>query len=144
MGSQAHDFAMLTLFSFHFYSVQAPTTMSPASTTPNPQTVNLDVPFLDPDEQPTSGIVTQQNTSSPNFGTDLWKLNVVLALISCWVAMTLTGWGTIEDYDDSRIANPQVGRVNMAMIGVSQWMAILLYIWTLVAPRLFPDRDFSY
>jgi len=119
--------------------------MSPASTTPNPDTINLDVPFLDPDEQPTSGIVTEQNTSSPNFGTDLWKLNVVLALISCWVAMTLTGWGTIEDLDESsHAANPQVGRVNMAMIGVSQWTAILLYIWTLVAPRLFPNRDFSY
>lgn len=119
--------------------------MSPASTTPNPDTINLDVPFLNPDEQPTSGIVTEHNTASPNFGTDLWKLNVVLALISCWVAMTLTGWGTIEDVEDSsNPANPQVGRVNMAMIGVSQWLAIGLYIWTLVAPRLFPNRDFSY
>lgn len=121
--------------------------MSPASTTPNPQTIDLDVPFLDPDDQPTSGIVTEQNTSSPNFGTDLWKLNVVLALISCWVAMVLTGWGTIEDYDfdeSTKAANPQVGRVNMALIGVSQWVAIGLYIWTLVAPRLFPNRDFSY
>lgn len=138
---------LLTGRSLLSYSVQAPTTMSPVSTTPNPQTIDLDVPFLDPDEQPTSGIVTQQDSSSPNFGTDLWKLNVVLALISCWVAMTLTGWGTIEDaYGDASMnaANPQVGRVNMAMIGISQWMAILLYIWTLVAPRLFPNRDFSY
>lgn len=119
--------------------------MSPASTTPNPQTIDLDVPFLDPEDQPTSGIVTEQNTSSPNFGADLWKLNVVLALISCWVAMTLTGWGTIEGAEGgSDAANPQVGRVNMAMIGISQWMAIGLYIWTLVAPRVFPNRDFSY
>lgn len=125
--------------------VQAPTTMSPASTAPNPDTINLDVPFLDPDEQPTSGIVTEQNTADPNFGTDLWKLNVVLALISCWVAMTLTGWGTIEEIENgSNAANPQVGRWNMAMIGISQWLAIGLYIWTLVAPRVFPNRDFSY
>ena len=110
-----------TLFSFFFIRVQAPTTMSPASTTPNPDTINLDVPFLDPDEQPTSGIVTEQNTANPNFGADLWKLNVVLALISCWVAMTLTGWGTIEEMEGgSNAANPQVGRWNMAMIGISQ------------------------
>jgi hypothetical protein len=35
-----------------------------------------------------------------------------------------------------------VGPVNMIMIAISQWMALLLYAWTLVAPRLFPDRDF--
>ena len=40
-------------------------------------------------------------------------------------------------------ANPQVGKVNMAMIAISQWVALSLYAWTLVAPRLFPDRDFS-
>lgn len=117
--------------------------MSPASFTPNAQTLNLDVPFLDPDEQPTSGIV--MDAASPRTGGDIWKLNVVLALISCWVAMTLTGWGTLEGLDqDEHAANPQIGRVNMAMIGISQWMAILLYIWTLVAPRLFPDREFNY
>jgi Serine incorporator (Serinc) len=127
------------------YSVQAPKTMSPASFTPNAQTLNLDVPFLDPDEQPTSGIVVDAASPRTGCGDDLWKLNVVLALISCWVAMTLTGWGTLEGLDqDEHAANPQIGRVNMAMIGVSQWMAILLYIWTLVAPRLFPDREFNY
>jgi Serine incorporator (Serinc) len=119
--------------------------MSPASFTPNAQTLNLDVPFLDPDEQPTSGIVVDAASPRTGCGDDLWKLNVVLALISCWVAMTLTGWGTLEGLDqDEHAANPQIGRVNMAMIGISQWMAILLYIWTLVAPRLFPDREFNY
>ena len=78
----------------------------------------------------------------------MWKLNVVLALISCWIACMLTGWGTIEavvgeDAEMERMANPTVGRVNMAMIGISQWTAILMYGWTLVAPRLFPDRDFA-
>jgi hypothetical protein len=77
-------------------------------------------------------------------GANLWKLNVVMALISCFVAMTLTGWGNIERLDENaNAANPTVGRVNMAMIGISQWTCILLYVWTLLAPRLFPDRDFS-
>ena len=82
-------------------------------------------------------------------GSQVWKLNVVMALISCWVAMTLTGWGTLEaaisadENHNYHAANPTVGRFNMAMIGISQWCAILLYIWTLTAPVLFPDRDFS-
>jgi hypothetical protein len=67
-----------------------------------------------------------------------------MALLSCYVAMILTGWGTIEWLDEhSNAANPTVGRINMAIIGVSQWLAIGLYIWTLVAARLFPDREFS-
>ena len=78
-------------------------------------------------------------------GGGVWKLNVVMALIACFVAMLLTGWGTITiiPEEETNAANPTIGRVNMAMIGISQWTAILLYIWTLLAPRLFPDRDFN-
>jgi serine incorporator 1/3 len=123
--------------------------------------VNLDVPFLDPGSAPTSGFVMDASDSHDDDdsvfhrgrpGSEVWKLNVVMALISCWVAMTLTGWGTLEGPSGSggddadanyKLANPTVGRFNMAMIGISQWCAILLYIWTLAAPTLFPDRDFS-
>ncbi len=123
--------------------------------------LNLDVPFLDPDEQPTTGLVMQSsgermdddmigggnNSSNSLSSSSLWKLNVVLALISCWVAASLTGWGSITggigEAGEHTAANPLVGRLNMAMIAISQNIAVLLYLWTLVAPRLFPDRDFS-
>jgi serine incorporator 1/3 len=110
--------------------------------------VNLDVPFLDPDEQGAAGLVMDTNDMvAATFFTgssEIWKLNVVMVLISCYVAMTLTGWGTIEVLDEEKnAANPTVGRVNMAMLMLSQWFAIGLYGWTLLAPRLFPDRDFS-
>lgn len=108
--------------------------------------LNLDVPFLDPSNAPTQGIVTT-TASSDSEQSEIWKLNIVMALICCWVAMTLTGWGIVEEINDTdggrTAANPTSSRVNMAIIGISQWMAILLYVWTLVAPRLFPDRDFS-
>ena len=119
--------------------------------------LNLDVPFLDPDDQPTTGVVMQGSNNveedgndvimSTNASSSLWKLNVVLALISCWVAASLTGWGSISggigEGGEHTAANPLVGRLNMAMIAVSQNIAILLYLWTLVAPTLFPDREFS-
>lgn len=70
-----------------------------------------------------------------------WKLNAVMALICCWYAMALTGWGAIENRGD--VANPDVGAASMWMLIVSQWLALSLYLWTLVAPTLFPDRDFS-
>lgn len=107
--------------------------------------LNLDVPFLDPNQAPTHGIVTEAVNSDNDELSDIWKLNIVMALISCWVAMTLTGWGITEELDRTNMnaANPTASRVNMAIIGISQWLAILLYVWTLVAPRLLPDRDFS-
>lgn len=70
-----------------------------------------------------------------------WKLNMILALVSCWYAMTLTGWGNIES--GGTVYDPDVGRVSMWMIIASQWLVLFLYLWTLVAPRLFPGRDFS-
>mmetsp|Transcript_18752 Transcript_18752/g.46452 ORF Transcript_18752/g.46452 Transcript_18752/m.46452 type:complete len:458 (+) Transcript_18752:64-1437(+) len=108
--------------------------------------LNLEVPFLDSENQPTTGLVTEQTSSSEESADlgNVWKLNVVMALISCYVAMILTSWGTVNGLDENHnAANPTVGHVNMAILGVSQWLAISLYCWTLVAPRLFPDRDFS-
>mmetsp|Transcript_17577 Transcript_17577/g.40340 ORF Transcript_17577/g.40340 Transcript_17577/m.40340 type:complete len:467 (-) Transcript_17577:892-2292(-) len=81
------------------------------------------------------------NEDVPNTFSNNWKLNLALAAITCWFSMTLTGFGVIQA--DGTVANPQLGEVNMWIIIASQWFALLLYIWTLIAPRLFPDRDFS-
>ena len=121
------------------YSAQNTKAIAPTNSSNDEN--NLDVPFVEQEEQ-TTGIV--MTSGSGRSGSDLWKLNVVLALTSCWVAMTLTGWGTVDDVSaDLRAANPTAGRVNMAILGISQWLTIGLYMWTLLAPRLFPDRDFS-
>jgi hypothetical protein len=77
----------------------------------------------------------------PNTFSNSWKLNLVLGTVSCWFSMALTSWGSIESGGDA--ANPQVGEVSMWMIIASQWIALTFYLWTLVAPRLFPDRDFA-
>jgi hypothetical protein len=118
----------------------------------------LDDPFLDYDDEdrPPSGLALGSSSSYDDgediiflHSTEVWKLNAILALVCCWVAMTLTGWGSIivAESDGSTnthtAANPMIGRVNMIMIAISLWVALLLYTWTLVAPRLFPDRDFS-
>mmetsp|Transcript_5057 Transcript_5057/g.14654 ORF Transcript_5057/g.14654 Transcript_5057/m.14654 type:complete len:464 (-) Transcript_5057:151-1542(-) len=125
-------------------SLQSARAVTPSARTELPPELDLDVPLVDGEEEATSGTVTTQRESS-SLG-HLWKLNVVLALVSCYVAMILTGWGTLHtqmDEETHNAANPTVGKVNMAILGVSQWLALGLYAWTLVAPQLFPDRDFS-
>lgn len=122
---------------------------------PDPANLNLDVPFINPEDRPTTGVVMESESTNlaqdEEFnrgpGASIWKLNVVLVLISCWVAASLTGWGSITggigETGDHTAANPLVGKFNMVMIAVSQNVALLLYLWTLIAPQLFPDRDFS-
>jgi hypothetical protein len=110
--------------------------------------LDLEVPLVDGQESATIGTVTTGTSDAAVEISSLnhvWKLNIVMALISCYVAMILTGWGTVDGIDDvnHNAANPTIGRVNMAILGVSQWLALGLYGWTLIAPKLFPDRDFS-
>lgn len=117
--------------------------------------LDLDDPLLEynDEDRPPSGLALSSGDGDDilsSHSCDIWKLNAILALVSCWVAMSLTGWGSIsggvveeEGIEYHTAANPQVGKVNMAMIAVSQWVALLLYTWTLAAPRLFPDRDFA-
>lgn len=89
------------------------------------------------DDEPTDG----DGEEVPHNFSNSWKLNFVLATVSCWFAMALTGWGSISSGGD--VADPLVGKTSMWIIVCTQWFALLLYLWTLVAPRMFPDRDFS-
>lgn len=115
--------------------------------------LDLNDPFLqyNDENQPPSGLALESLEEDDDIlyshSSEVWKLNAILALVSCWVAMSLTTWGSISGIVDEEgthsAANPTIGRLNMIMIAISQWVALLLYTWTLVAPRLFPDRDFS-
>lgn len=116
---------------------------------PDAATLNLDTPFIDPEDRPTQGLV--MHSADDNFnqaaGPLIWKLNIVLLLISCWVSASLTGWGTISggigEAGEHTAANPLVGKFNMVMMAVAQNLAVCLYLWSLLAPRFFPDRAFT-
>jgi len=70
-----------------------------------------------------------------------WKFNLVMALIAMYWCMTLTNWGTSTG--QSKGASPTAGKVTSWINIVACWICLGLYTWTLVAPRLFPNRDFS-
>jgi len=71
------------------------------------------------------------------------RLNVVLALVACYVACSLTNWGTWDTAGGAGLEAPLAGRVSSWLNIAAQWVMMCLYFWTLVAPLIFPDREFG-
>ncbi|XP_066530038.1 serine incorporator 2 [Hoplias malabaricus] len=62
-----------------------------------------------------------------------------LVLASLYIMMTLTNWYQPDtDYQTMQSSMPAVW-VKIS----SSWIALALYLWTLVAPLMFPNRDFN-
>lgn len=71
----------------------------------------------------------------------IWFFHVIMGAGALYMAMLLTNWGT--GTDPSAGHSPSTGEAQMWVKIVSQWLAIGLYVWTIIAPRCCPDRDFS-
>ncbi|KAL3154486.1 hypothetical protein ABBQ32_013949 [Trebouxia sp. C0010 RCD-2024] len=65
--------------------------------------------------------------------------HLIFALASMYIAMLMTGWGTGAEERDLI----DVGWTSVWVKVVAQWMTVAIYAWTMAAPLLFPDRDFS-
>lgn len=64
----------------------------------------------------------------------------MLFLASLYIMMTLTNWYKPQSSNLHNLTNSEAA----VWIKIcSSWMGLLLYIWTLIAPVLFPDRDFD-
>jgi hypothetical protein len=73
---------------------------------------------------------TKDTISAPSSATRDAAFSVLMVLASCYWTMLFCGWGTSREF---------VLWLNASV----SWFAACLYLWTLLAPRLFPDRDFS-
>lgn len=69
----------------------------------------------------------------------------VMMSTAMYMAMLCTNWGSALQGPEQNVTTEayDLGWASTWVKIVSQWATILLYIWTLVAPRLFPDRDFG-
>lgn len=73
---------------------------------------------------------------------DWIKWHAFMAIGSVYTAMMITNWGSPEM--TGAINNIYVANIEGYWIREMVSIATsLLYIWTLVAPRLFPDRTFQ-
>jgi len=91
------------------------------------------------EEEPTTAdIDDEKETTSYNY--TLYHL--VFAFGAMYVGMLLTSWAMIDESNDT---SPVVdnGLVSFLVKLISSYLTIALYSWTVVAPYLFPNRDWS-
>ena len=69
------------------------------------------------------------------------QVSFVFMLISGYYAMVLTNWATLQAND--KIDDPRTGRAAMWIQATGQWIAVGIYLWSLIAPKIFPNRDFG-
>lgn len=67
-----------------------------------------------------------------------YQFHALMLLSSFYMAMTLTNWGSS---DDAR--HHQDAFVSTWVCIISQWLVAALFLWTLIAPTIFPDRVFA-
>merc|ERR1712031_91950 len=76
----------------------------------------------------------------------VWVFHLILCVGAIYMAMLLTNWGSaIDSTEVSENPSGTVtrGKTAMWITILTQWTAVGMYIWTLVAPRMMPNRDFS-
>eukprot|EP00898_Chlorokybus_atmophyticus_P006069 jgi/Chlat1/6463/Chrsp45S05965 len=66
--------------------------------------------------------------------------HLIFALASMYVSMLLTGWGSADPQGKDTI---DIGWGSVWVKIIAQWTTVLLYGWSLLAPVLLPERDFS-
>jgi len=69
--------------------------------------------------------------------------HITFLLGAMYVFMLITDWQTVSGISEGDDYKVDHGFVAVWVKVATSWLAALLYLWSLVAPCLFPDRDFS-
>jgi hypothetical protein len=90
----------------------------------------------------------KEGDEEPITNEKFWFFHFTMAAGSVYMAMLLTDWGsgsatTVAEGGQAAVLSSGMGSTSMWIKTISEWLALLLYTWTLIAPRCFPDRDFS-
>ena len=75
-------------------------------------------------------------------GNSFIYFHLIMLVACCYVAMLLTNWGS-PVISGQAFFQFQASTLSMWIKIVAAWITMALYTWTLIAPRIFPDRDFS-
>lgn len=81
----------------------------------------------------------EKDDDFPPYRADFFHL--VFALASMYIAMLFTNWAVSPSTKEFSI---DYGWGSTWAKMAAKWACELLYCWTVIAPALFPDRDFGY
>ena len=102
-------------------------------------------------ERPTRGVCVCACASQPAADDDSsvaaeswWYFHLMMVVVSMFMSMLLTGW-SVQPVDAShQLEHPDVSLESFWIKTVAQWLCLLLYGWTLLAPYLLRHvRDFG-
>jgi Serine incorporator (Serinc) len=71
----------------------------------------------------------------------LQSASILFICASAYYSMVLTDWGTVRS--SSGLSSAKEGVAAMWFQATAQWITLLMYIWSLVAPLVCPGRDFN-
>jgi len=72
-----------------------------------------------------------------------FRFHLIFAMGALYLAMLMTDWHTIDKASTDTVATVDTGLVAVWVKAVTSWICIGLYGWSIAAPVLFPDRDWS-
>ena len=99
----------------------------------NPNSAN---PSLTPSASPSRFA----NYNNATLNSLLVRASGVFLLVSGYYAMVLTNWATEQSH--ASMERPRTGTATMWIQAAGIWIAVVIYMWSLFAPKLFPDREF--
>ena len=71
-----------------------------------------------------------------------WSLfHVMFGLATLYIMMTLTNWYSPNGNNTTQTISANMSAVWVKII--SSWLCCAIYVWTLIAPVVLPERDFS-
>ncbi|TMW62873.1 hypothetical protein Poli38472_005491 [Pythium oligandrum] len=95
---------------------------------------HVEAPSVQQPSKEESAVPTTATPEPTSMTPEPWQFYLMMFLAGVYMAMVLTDWDS---------ANGASNGVSMWVKIVAQWLTMLLFLWTILAPKLFPDRDFS-
>ena len=65
----------------------------------------------------------------------------IMTISSVYIAMLLTNWGS-PNINDTRLNKFDPSNTSFWLQVVASWIGVLIYAWTIIAQKFFPERNF--
>jgi len=86
-----------------------------------------------------SAVSDDEGNSVPEITMATAYYHILMLFAAMYYAVLLTNWGTYQYKDQNTVSY-----LGISIKVMAQWLANAAFIWSLIAHRICPDRDFSF